>query len=602
MSSVIRVALAQVNTTVGDLEGNARLVREWTARAKAAGADIVAFPELTLTGYPPEDLLLYPPLVAQNEALVRGLAKEADGIVMVVGFAEREPEPPSVPGASAGAPARMRIYNSAAVLAGGKVAHVYRKVFLPNYGVFDEKRYFSPGDECSVLHINGVKVAVNVCEDVWFPAGPSEVQCAAGAELVITINGSPFEVGKGDTRVNLVRGVARRNRAYAAFVNMVGGQDELVFDGGSMVAGPDGKVIAASPLFEEDLLVIDLDMGPVRKARSKGLPKAASDEELARIGRPTHYALPPLASREKPSIPAPQVRTMDRVESAYRALVLGTRDYMRKTGFQKVLIGMSGGIDSTIVCAIAADALGPENVTGVAMPSRFNAESSFLDAAETCRRLGVRLWTVPIEPAHTAFEQMLAEPYKGTKPNVAEENVQARIRGNVLMSLSNKFGWLVLTTGNKSEMATGYATLYGDMAGGYAVIKDVPKTLVYEISHWRNEAGPGAPIPQAVIDKAPTAELKPNQKDQDTLPPYAVLDRVLEMYIEKRMSPAGIAEAESRTKGEHADEETVRRVIRMVDRSEYKRRQAPPGVKITGLAFGRDRRLPVASSWKSWEQ
>ncbi|MSQ08347.1 MAG: NAD+ synthase [Dehalococcoidia bacterium] len=603
MSSVIRIALAQINTTVGDLEGNARLVREWTTKAKAAGADIVAFPELTLTGYPPEDLLLYQPFVAQNEALIRDLAKEAEGIVVIVGFAERDAGPsPDVPASSPGTPARMKLYNSAAVLAGGSVAHVYRKIYLPNYGVFDEKRYFTPGDECSVLDLNGVKVAVNVCEDVWFPAGPSEVQCAAGAELVITINGSPYEMGKERTRVNLVRGVARRNRAYAAFVNMVGGQDELVFDGGSMVAGPDGEVTAASPMFEEDLLVIDLDMELVRRARSKALPMAVPDEDLRKIGRAGHYSLPPLTHRAKPSIPAPQVRAMGRAESVYRALVLGTRDYMRKTGFQKVLIGMSGGMDSTIVCAIAADALGPENVTGVAMPSRFNAESSFLDAAETCRRLGVRLWTVPIEQAHSAFEQMLAEPYRGAEPNVAEENVQARIRGNVLMSLSNKFGWLVLTTGNKSEMATGYATLYGDMAGGYAVIKDVPKTLVYEISRWRNSAGPGSPIPQAVIDKAPTAELKPNQKDQDTLPPYSVLDRVLEMYIEKRMSPAGIADAESRANGEHADEETVRRVVKMVDRSEYKRRQAPPGVKITGLAFGRDRRLPIASRWKSWEQ
>jgi NAD+ synthase (glutamine-hydrolysing) len=603
MPRTLRLALAQVNTTVGDLEGNARLIREWVEKARAIGADIVAFPELAISGYPPEDLLLYPPFVAENEALLRDVAKNARGIVAIVGYAERDQgSSPSVPQTSPDGPVLMKLYNSAAVLAEGRVAHVYRKVYLPNYGVFDEKRYFTPGQQCSVLDLGGVKFGVNVCEDIWFSTGPSEVQCAAGAELIITINGSPYEVGKEDTRTDLVRGVAGRNRAYAAYVNMVGGQDELVFDGGSMVAGPDGGLIAMSPLFEEDLLTVDLDLEWVRRTRQGKQQAAASEKELSRIGEPLHRSLPPLPEHGKSPLPPPAVRKMDRVESVYRALVTGTRDYMRKTGFQKALVGMSGGVDSSLVCAVAADALGPENVTGVAMPSRFSSEASFLDAAEVCRRLRVKLWTIPIEPAHSAFEQMLAGAFRDTAPNVAEENVQARIRGNVLMSLSNKFGWLVLTTGNKSEMATGYATLYGDMAGGYAVIKDVPKTLVYELCDWRNRAGPGAPIPQSVIDKAPTAELKPGQKDQDTLPPYPVLDRVLEMYIVKRLSPRQIIEAEASFGGERADEATVRRVIKMVDRAEYKRRQAAPGVKITGLAFGRDRRLPIASRWEPWAQ
>ncbi len=600
---ILRIALAQVNTTVGDLAGNARIVKERVAEAKRLGADIVAFPELTLPGYPPEDLLLSPDFIAGNEAALRDVAAHVYGIVAVVGFAERANGAMGVPQAAAAASGLPGVlHNSAAVLAGGRVAHVYRKVLLPNYGVFDEKRYFTPGNECPVFDINGVKVGFNVCEDIWFPVGPSDVQCAAGAEAIITINGSPYEMGKEDVRAGLVQAVARRNKAFAAYVNMVGGQDELVFDGGSILTGPDGALVALGPMFEEALLVYDLDISLVRRARNGTLPASATANDLRRVGKSSHHSLPHMRPAARPILAAPEVCSMGRVESVYRALVLGTKDYFRKTGFKKALIGMSGGVDSTLVCAVAADALGAENVTGVAMPSRFSSENSFLDAAEVCRRLGVKLWTIPIEPAHRAFEGMLAEAYTGAAPNVAEENVQARIRGNVLMSLSNKFGWLVLTTGNKSEMATGYATLYGDMAGGYAVIKDVPKMLVYELCHWRNRVGPGSPVPQSVIDKAPTAELKPNQTDQDSLPPYAVLDRVLEMYVEQRMPIEAIVAAEAARADEHADEVTVRRVAKMVERAEYKRRQAAPGVKITGLAFGRDRRMPLASRWQPWEK
>jgi NAD+ synthase (glutamine-hydrolysing) len=584
------------------MAGNEKLVREGIARAESAGAHIVVFPELTITGYPPEDLLLYPPFIEENQRRLKAIAASVRRTVAIVGYAELATTPQrSVPGpsaASAGIPGGT-LFNAAAVLAGGEVVCTYRKVYLPNYGVFDEKRYFAAGTECPVVSLDGVLIGVNICEDIWFPLGPAEVQAAAGAEVIVTLNGSPFEAGKEQTRASLVKGVAARGKAYSVFVNMVGGQDELVFDGGSMVAGPDGQLISRAPLFAEAFTVVDLNVARVRQMREGALPQPAASPQLAEVGAAQRYSIPPLpAAGRLPPLPPASVASMDKTESVYRALVLGTRDYLRKSGFGHVLIGMSGGVDSTLVAVIAADAIGARNVTGVAMPSRFSSEGSLLDAQEVARSLGMDLWTVPIEPAHTAFEEMLAPPYAGTRPNVAEENVQSRIRGNVLMSLSNKFGWLVLTTGNKSEMATGYATLYGDMAGGYAVIKDVPKVLVYELCRWRNAAGPGSPIPQTVMDKAPTAELKFNQTDQDTLPPYRVLDRIIEMYIERRRPIAEIIAAEAGMTGEHADAATVLNVVRMIDRNEYKRRQAPPGVKITGLAFGRDRRLPLASRYR----
>ncbi len=573
-----RIALAQVNTTVGDLRGNTEIVKDWVARAAAQGADLAAFPELTLTGYPPEDLVLYPSFVAENKRLLRELAQCVQQNVAIVGFVDE---------------ADGRLFNASALLANGMVQGVYHKLHLPNYGVFDERRYFEPGTVCPVVDLGRCSIGLNICEDIWQSVGPSEVQCQAGAELIVNINGSPFEIDKRNTREGLVTAAAGRNRAFVAYVNQIGGQDELVFDGGSMVAGPDGMVIASSPQFEEDLLVIDLDIEQVRAARRAspvpGLGGPATTEKW-------HVRAPKPESR--PPLPPPRIAEADILGVIYSALVVGTRDYVRKTGFGKVAVALSGGVDSSLVAAVAVDALGAPNVVGVSMPSRFSSTGSRTDAAELARRLGIELWNVPIEPGHAAFEEMLAPYFAETESGVAEENVQARIRGNLMMAISNKFGWLVLTTGNKSEMATGYATLYGDMAGGFAVIKDVPKTLVYELSRRRNESGPGAPIPQTVIDKPPSAELRPDQLDEDSLPPYPVLDRILEMYVEQRLPVQDIIESERSIDGERADEATVRRITGLVDRNEYKRRQAAPGVKITGLAFGRDRRLPLASQFR----
>ena len=573
-----RIALAQVNTIVGDLRGNKQLVKDWLGRASAQGANLAAFPELTLTGYPPEDLVLYPSFVTENKWLLRELAAEVTDISAVVGFVDE------VDG---------RLFNAAALLANGEVQGVYHKLHLPNYGVFDERRYFQPGTVCPVIDLGRCVIGLNICEDIWQSVGPSEVQCQAGAEVIVNINGSPFEIDKRDTREGLVTSAAGRNRAFVAYVNQVGGQDELVFDGGSMIAGPDGNVIASSPQFEEDLLVIDLDIKQVRAARRAN--------PVARQGGPAttetwHIHAP--KPKTRPALPPPRIAEADILDVIYSALVVGTRDYVGKTGFGKVAIALSGGIDSSLVAAVAADALGAPNVVGVSMPSRYSSGGSRSDAVELAKRLGIELWNIPIEAGHTAFEEMLAPYFSGTESGVAEENVQARIRGNLMMAISNKFGWLVLTTGNKSEMATGYATLYGDMAGGFAVIKDVPKTLVYDLARRRNESGPGSPIPQTVIDKPPSAELRPDQLDEDSLPPYPVLDRILEMYVEKRMPVQHIIQSERSVDGERADEATIRRIAGLVDRNEYKRRQAAPGVKITGLAFGRDRRLPLASQYR----
>ena len=576
-----RIALAQVNTTVGDLRGNKELVKDWLDRASIQGADLAAFPELTLTGYPPEDLVLYPSFVAESKRLLHELAAEVTGISAVVGFVDE------VDG---------RLFNASALLANGEVQGVYHKIHLPNYGVFDERRYFQPGTVCPVIDLGRCVIGLNICEDIWQSVGPSEVQCQAGAELIVNINGSPFEIDKRNTREGLVTSAAGRNRAFVAYVNQVGGQDELVFDGGSMVAGPDGNVIASSPQFEEDLLVIDLDIEQVRAAR-RASPVEDRGGSRYQATAETWRVQPP-APKTRPALPSPRIAEADILDVIYSALVVGTRDYVRKTGFGKVAIALSGGIDSSLVAAVAADALGAPNVVGVSMPSRYSSEGSRSDAEELAKRLGIELWNIPIEAGHTAFEEMLTPYFAGTESGVAEENVQARIRGNLMMAISNKFGWLVLTTGNKSEMATGYATLYGDMAGGFAVIKDVPKTLVYDLARRRNESGPGSPIPQTVIDKPPSAELRPDQLDEDSLPPYPVLDRILEMYVEKRLPVQDIIECERAIDGEHADEATVRRIAGLVDRNEYKRRQAAPGVKITGLAFGRDRRLPLASQYR----
>jgi NAD+ synthase (glutamine-hydrolysing) len=584
-NGILRVAAAQINTTVGDIDGNTRLIEKWIGLAEEQGADLVAFPELTITGYPPEDLVLYKNFIDENKAALSRIASGVGNIVAVVGFVDSEDE-------------GTKLFNAAAVIHNRKIVATYRKIHLPNYGVFDERRYFTPGNECPVLSIRGIKVGVNICEDIWEEIGPSEVQCAAGAQILINLNSSPYESGKQGHRVDVVTDLSRRNRVYTLYTNQIGGQDELVFDGGSMIAGPDGELLGTAARFEEALLIADIDAGSLEGLRLQHQSQAILQSELDRIGQSTLIEIPATASRTHPKLQELSIHSLDRLDAVYRALVLGTHDYLRKTGFQKVAIAVSGGIDSAIVTAIAADAIGAENVVGVALPSRYSSEGSITDAEDLCSRLGVELWKIPIEPGHSAFEEMLSEAFEGTDPGLSEENTQARVRGNLMMSIANKFGWLILTTGNKSEMATGYATLYGDMAGAYAVIKDVPKTLVYELCNHRNRRGPGSPIPSAIIEKPPSAELRPDQLDEDSLPPYDQLDRVIHMYIEERMSPDLIIQKEQALGRDGASEAIIRRIVRLIDINEYKRRQSPPGVKITGLAFGKDRRLPIASGWQ----
>ena len=486
------------------------------------------------------------------------------------------------------------ITNAAAVGYDGRLVYTYHKIYLPNYGVFDEERYFKKGSECPVFEINGVQTGVNVCEDIWYAVGPTTVQRGAGAELIVNINASPFNAGKGAFRRAMVSSRAVDHRLFVAYLNTVGGQDELVFDGNSIVCGPQGQTLAKGPAFEEALIVADLDIDSVPGDTSSGI---VGDQLLAEVGRPKHVSVSlPSPAAKTPLEPVEEIPDMGEVEEIYHALVMGTKDYVNKTGFSRALVGLSGGVDSALTATVAADALGYENVVGITMPSRYSSEGSISDSKVLADNLGIELWEVPIEPAHGAFTEMLEERFRGAEPNVAEENVQARIRGNVLMTISNKFGWIVLITGNKSEMAMGYATLYGDMAGGFAVLKDVPKTTVYDLCRWRNNHGQpfgsvDNVVPQAIIDKAPSAELRENQLDQDSLPPYDILDPVITAYVEEDRSYAEMV-------GQGFDPAVVRQVIAAVDRNEYKRRQAPPGVKITPRAFGRDWRLPIVNRYR----
>jgi NAD+ synthase (glutamine-hydrolysing) len=575
----LRIAMVQLNTTVGDFEGNLQKMLKGVERAKALGADLLTFPELAVCGYPPEDLLFKPRFIAENRRYLQKLVEASAGITIVTGFAD----------------AKEYIYNAAAVIHDGKLVDVYHKIFLPNYGVFDENRYFRPGDRCPVYTIAGVSVGVNICEDIWYEVGPARVQAAAGAEVIVNISASPYYFGKRDVREEMIAQRASENIAIFAYNNLVGGQDELVFDGGGLVLNEKGRLLARGKQFEEELILADLDVGAVAQARLK-------DPEWKKGVVP--WKEPPWKvtrailsdkpfDRKKPSISSKKVKPKSLYAEIYDALVLGTGDYVTKNGFKKVLIGLSGGIDSSLVAAIAFDALGKSNMVGVAMPSKYSSQGSVSDAELLAKNLGIKLLTVPIEKVFQAYHDTLAGAFKGTKPDVTEENIQARIRGNILMALSNKFGWLVLTTGNKSEMATGYTTLYGDMAGGFAVIKDVPKTMVYELARYRNYLVDTELIPSSIIDKPPSAELRPEQKDIDTLPDYELLDPVLKAYVEEDKSVEQIIAL-------GIDEEVVKRSTRLVDGSEYKRRQAPPGIKITTRALGRDRRLPITNRYKGW--
>lgn len=571
---MLRVALAQINATVGDLSGNVERVLATYDNAVHAGADLVAFPELVVTGYPPEDLLLRSAFVdAAGEAMEK-IAARTGRVVAVVGYPARNYSAGRDDGSLA---------NAAAVCSDGAVRGIYRKHLLPNYAVFDERRYFTPStDDGPLFSIDGVRFAVSICEDIWSPTGPVISQARDGADLVVNVNASPYYAGRLAEREAMLAERAAQAGVHIVYVNAVGGQDELVFDGASLVFDNDGMLIARAPQFTETLLVLDLEIDPNPGAST--LPVVATTGE--RAPSPTDVRGGPRPAHIDP--------VFDADREVYEALVLGTRDYVTKNGFTGVLVGLSGGIDSSLVATIAIDALGADRVTGVLMPSRFSSEGSLTDAAQLVENLGAQSITVPIESAHAAFERMLAEPFSrlsgGATAGIAEENLQARIRGTILMALSNKLGRLVLTTGNKSEMATGYATLYGDMAGGFAVIKDVEKTLVYRLARDRNARAGRDLIPQAVLKKPPSAELRFDQRDDDSLPPYEQLDPILEGYVERDLSTAELVEA-------GFDPTTVREVARLVDRSEYKRRQAPPGPRVSPKAFGKDRRLPIANRW-----
>jgi NAD+ synthase (glutamine-hydrolysing) len=572
----LRIGMAQINTTVGDLKGNTEKILEYIAEARSLGVDLLTFPELAICGYPPEDLLLKPQFIEENLRSLEQVAENSSGLTIVVGFVDSKSD----------------IYNAAAIIHDGKLVSVYHKIYLPNYGVFDENRYFQAGKEYPVYIIDGIGIGVTICEDLWYEAGPATAQVYSGANVIVNISASPYHFGKRDFRERMFGTRASDNVAIIAHNNLVGGQDELVFDGNSMVLDEKGSLIAKGKQFEEDMVVTDLDVEAVFRARLRDprmRKEILSQEERRRISK---IVVSETSSKApKPPLSPRRIEVRGLPGEVYDALVLGTHDYVTKNGFSKVLIGLSGGIDSSLVAAIAVDALGKSNVVGVAMPSRYSSPGSISDAELLTRNLGISMITIPIEKVFQAYLEVLASPFKGTEPNVAEENIQARIRGNILMALSNKFGWLVLTTGNKSEMATGYTTLYGDMAGGFAVIKDVTKTMVYELTRYRNSLAASELIPATIVEKVPSAELRPEQKDTDSLPLYNVLDPILTAYVEEDKSVEQIIAM-------GIDEEVVRRAARLVDTSEYKRRQAPPGVKITPRAFGRDRRLPITNRFK----
>lgn len=581
--------MVQMNPTVGDLDGNVRRIIGWLREANKTKPDLVVFPELAITGYPPEDLLLKPQFVADNRRALSEVIRACRDCVAVVGYVGQGSPTGLREGAASVLPAgRHELYNAAAVVADRRLVATYAKWYLPNYGVFDESRYFNPGRRLPLVTVKGTVVGVNICEDIWLPEGPTRGQANAGAEVIVNINASPFHVGKSRTREQMLATRARDNGVILTYTNTVGGQDELVFDGNSVVMDQTGEVIARANGFVEDLLVVDLNVDAVARTRTAegrkpGLSRkaAAPIDRIVLKGRPQARRARIVASIE---------RLADPLDEVYRALTLGVRDYVTKNGFKQAVIGLSGGIDSALTAVIAVDALGPDNVLGVFMPSPYTSRESREDTQELVRRLGIELKTLPITPPFQSYLETLKPAFAGTNVDTTEENLQARIRGNLLMALSNKFGHLVLTTGNKSEMSVGYATLYGDMAGGFAVIKDVPKTMVYELAK-RRSGGRSAVIPKRIIDRAPTAELRPDQKDEDSLPPYPVLDPILKAYVEDDRSVEEMVEM-------GFDRKTVMRVVGLVDRSEYKRRQAPVGIKITHRGLGKDRRMPITNKYR----
>jgi len=574
----LRIALAQINPTVGDFKGNVSKIIKYIGRAEKSGAHIVLFPELSITGYPPEDLLLKPKFIEDNLEALKMVQKRVRNIIAIVGFVDRKDD----------------IYNAAAVIYNGKLIDAYHKIYLPNYGVFDEVRYFQAGTRYPVYKIGDICFGVNICEDIWYPEGPARLQALAGAELIININASPYRIGKGRFRENMLSVRALDNIVVVAYINTIGGQDELVFDGGSFIIDQNGYVIARGRQFKEDLIVADLNLDAVKMRRLHAprrrqevikLEKGSVEEITISVQKHEKKAVANLFTKAH--------EVFEPLEEIYEALVLGTSDYVKKNGFKGVVVGQSGGVDSSLVSTIAVDAIGKENVTGLFMPAPYTLKESREDAYALAHNLGIKIREVPIDSVFQSYLNALKKEFSGLPVDTSEENIQARIRGNILMAFSNKFKWLVLTTGNKSEMSVGYATLYGDMAGGFAVLKDVPKTMVYELCRWKNQKEGRVVIPERVLWKEPSAELKPNQKDTDMLPPYSLLDPILRAYIE---DDKGFEEILSLG----CDIESAKKVVRMVDTSEYKRRQAPPGIKITQRAFGRDRRFPITNKYRGY--
>jgi NAD+ synthase (glutamine-hydrolysing) len=577
---LFRIGMAQINPVVGDLEGNTEKIKEYMDRGRELGVHLITFPELSVPGYPPEDLLLKPDFVKANIGCLEDIVKNSRGITAVVGFVDMEED----------------IFNAAAIIQDGELADVYHKVFLPNYAVFDEYRYFQKGKHFPVYTLNGVTFGINICEDIWYPGDPTRHQCLkGGAQLIVNISASPFYAGKRHARQRMLSTRAVDYRVIVAFNNIVGGQDELVFDGNSMIMDQNGDLIAKGRQFEEDFIVADLDMESVNRMRLKDLRWRREKEFLEHGISAKAVTLKKLTEKESaPALPPREVDDGPLLDEILGALVLGTRDYVRKNGFEKVLLGMSGGIDSALTAAIAVRALGKDNVIAVSMPSDFSSQGSKADSRIVAERLGIKLLTIPIQEIFDSYLNTLSSCFEGRPSDVTEENIQARVRGNILMAISNKFNYLVLTTGNKSETSVGYCTLYGDMAGGFAVIKDLPKTMVNQLARWINDIEGRELIPESVLTKAPSAELRPDQKDEDSLPPYDLLDKVLHEYVEQDKGAGEIVDM-------GFDEKLVVDVISMVDGNEYKRRQAPPGIRITPKAFGKDRRLPITNRFRSYK-
>lgn len=573
-----RIALAQINATVGDVWGNADRIIQTIDAARRQDADLVAFPEQVVSGYPPEDLLLKPQFLAACRAALEHIATQTENICAVVGFPESAQD----------------VYNATAVCYDGKLVGIYRKIHLPNYAVFDEMRYFLPGDKPAVLDLGRARVGLSICEDIWVPGRPETDEVLhGGAQVIINISASPFYAGKARQRARMLAARANDLNAYVAFVNLVGGQDELIFDGNSLVLDHLGNVVARAKAFEQDLLLCDLDLDAVDRYRLHD-PRFRSEKRTKKTGEETIRILtvdPPLpALPDRPLLSDRLEPEPEQVEEVYRALVLGCRDYIRKNGFSKVVLGLSGGVDSALSATIAADALGAPSVVTLFMPSPYSSADSRQDAMALAANLGIECIEVPITPVFEAYRAALDQHFQGKPEDTTEENLQARIRGNYLMAFSNKFGYLVLSTGNKSENSVGYATLYGDMAGGFNLIKDVPKDLVYRLCRYRNDVGDAPVLPERILTKEPTAELREGQKDSDSLPPYPTLDAILKFYVEEDFSFDQIV-------AEGYDPQVVSKVIGLVDRNEYKRRQACPGIKITPRAFGKDRRLPITNRY-----